>query len=218
MNGLALRIEHWQGQFRGLDGRHPGLWPPLPRALCALALWVALIAAGGWLVWAPQWETLASGEQAEQQLRADFERKFAQSQHLDTLRRQKREIEALVQRLERQLPDKSEMDALLAEISQAGVVRGLQFELFKPGQPQLGEFHAELPIEIRLTGGFHSFAGFVSDVANMPRIVTIDRIAISQQREGQLSFDCVAHAFRYLEPAEMAQRRQAANAGKPGRS
>ncbi len=218
MSGLALHIEHWQGQFRGLDGRHPGLWPSLPRALCAIALWTAVVVTGGWLVWAPQWETLASGEQAEQQLRADFERKFAQSQNLDSLRRQKHEIQALVQQLERQLPDKSEMDALLAEISQAGVARGLQFELFKPGQPRLGEFHAELPIEIRLTGGFHAFAGFVSDVANMPRIVTLDRIAISQQREGPLTFDCVAHAFRYLEPAEVAQRRQAAGAEKKGRS
>lgn len=218
MSGLALRIKHWQGQFRHLDGRHPALWPSLPRALCAIALGAAVVATGGWLVWSPQWETLASGEQSEQQLRADFERKFAQSQHLDNLRFRKREVQALVHQLERQLPDKSEMDALLAEISQAGVARGLQFELFKPGQPQLGEFHAELPIEIRLTGGFHAFAGFVSDVANMPRIVTLDRIAINQPREGQLSFECVAHAYRYLEPAELAQRRQAANAGKKGRS
>jgi type IV pilus assembly protein PilO len=94
------------------------------------------------------------------------------------------------------------MDALLSEISQAAVLRGLQIELFKPGQLRISQHYAELPIEIRLSGSFHALAGFVSDIANMPRIVTIDRISINQQREGVLSFECVAHAFRYLEHAE----------------
>ena len=204
MSAISLRIESLLVQIRQLRGRHPALWPPLPRASCALALLVAVTLAGGWLAWLPQSEALEDGQQTEQKLRKEFEQKFAQAQHLDQLRRQKAEVEAMVRQLERQLPGKSEMDALLAEVSQAGVSRGLQFEMFKPGQPKIGEFHAELPIEIRLSGGFHALAGFVSDVANMPRIVAIDRMGMTQQREGLLSLDCVAHAFRYLEPAEAA--------------
>jgi type IV pilus assembly protein PilO len=197
-------------QFRDLEGRHPGLWPPLPRSLCAIAVLLAVVAAGGWLVWQPQWEDLDRGRETEQRLRAEFENKVAQAQNLDSLRRQKAEVEAQVGRLERQLPGKAEMDALLAEISQSGVGRGLQFELFKPGQLNFGDYYAELPIEVRLTGNFHALASFVSDVANLPRIVTIDHIAITQQREGMLFFEGVAHAFRYLDPAEAEQKKQQA--------
>lgn len=215
MSTGANRFDALRAQFAALEGRHPGLWPVLPRSLCAFALLLAVVGAGGWLVWLPQWEDLGRGREAEQRLRGEFESKVALAQNLDALRRQKAEAEAQVGALERQLPGKAEMDALLAEISQAGVARGLQFELFKPGQLQFGDYYAELPIEMRLSGSFHALAGFVSDVANMPRIVTLDRIAISQPREGALSFDCVAHAFRYLDPAEAEQRKQlAAERGK----
>ncbi len=210
MSAAANVLDKLREQFRDLDGRHPGLWPALPRALCAMALLVAVVGAGGWLLWLPQWEELDRGRETEQRLRTEFEGKVAQAQHLDSLRRHKAEVEAQVGRLERQLPGKAEMDALLAEISQAGVARGLQFELFKPGQLHFGDFYVELPIEIRLTGNFHALASFVSDVANLPRIVTIDKIAIAQQREGVLSFECVAHAFRYLDPAEAEQKKQQA--------
>ena len=214
MTAMAIRFDELRAQFRGLEGRHPGLWPALPRSLCAVAALVAVVAAGGWLAWMPQFEELDRGREAEQRLRNDFESKVAQAQNLDSLRRQKTEVEAQVGRLERQLPGKAEMDALLAEISQAGVARGLQFESFKPGQLQFGDYYAELPIDMRLSGNFHALAGFVSDVANMPRIVTLDKIAIAQQREGALTFECVAHAFRYLDPAEAEQRRQAAERNK----
>lgn len=214
MTAMAIRFDELRAQFRGLEGRHPGLWPALPRSLCAVAALVAVVAAGGWLAWMPQFEELDRGREAEQRLRNDFESKVAQAQNLDSLRRQKTEVEAQVGRLERQLPGKAEMDALLAEISQAGVARGLQFESFKPGQLQFGDYYAELPIDMRLSGNFHALAGFVSDVANMPRIVTLDKIAIAQQREGALTFECVAHAFRYLDPAEAEQRRQAVERNK----
>lgn len=210
MSALASGFETLQQQFRALEGRHPGLWPPLPRALCAIALLIAVVLAGGWLVWMPQWEDLDRGRDTEQRLRAEFESKVGQVQNLDSLRRQKAEVEAQVGRLERQLPGKADMDALLAEISQAGVARGLQFELFKPGQLQFGDYYAELPIEMRLSGNFHALASFVSDVANMSRIVTIDKMAMVQQREGVLSFECIAHAFRYLDPSEAEQRKQPA--------
>ena len=117
--------------------------------------------------------------------------------------------------LSRQLPSKSEMDALLSEINQAGTGRGLQFELFKPGQVQLQAHYAELLIEIRLSGNYHAFAGFVSDVANFPRVVTIDRLAINQQKDGVQIFDAVMHAYRYLDKEELSlQTKQASGKQK----
>lgn len=208
MNTQALSFKTLRTQFEGLEGRHPGLWPPLPRLLCPLLVTLLVVIVGGWLVWSTQWETLESGAESERKLRAEFERKVAQAQHLDVLRKQKAEVEAEVLQQERQLPGKADIDALLAEISQMGSVRGLQFELFKPGQLKIGEHYAELPIEIRLSGSYHALAGFVSDVANMSRIVTIDRIALTQLREGVLAFECVAHTFRYLDAAEAEQKKQ----------
>ncbi len=204
------RLAQWHAQFHGLAGRPAALWPPLPRALCAAGVWLLVTAAGGWFVWQPQHEALEEGRQKEARLRASFEQKVAQAQHLDSLRLQKTAVEAEVALLEKQLPGQAEMEALLSGISHAGVARGLQFELFRPAPLRFGEHYAELPIEMRLSGGFHALAGFVSDVANMPRIVTIDSVAIGQQREAGLSFACVAHAFRYIDPAEAAQRRQQA--------
>lgn len=208
MNTQALSFKTLRTQFEGLEGRHPGLWPPLPRLLCPLLAALLVVIVGGWLVWSTQWETLESGAETERKLRAEFERKVAQAQHLDVLRKQKAEVEAEVLQQERQLPGKADIDALLAEISQMGAIRGLQFELFKPGQLKIGEHYAELPIEIRLSGSYHALAGFVSDVANMSRIVTIDRIALTQLREGVLAFECVAHTFRYLDVAEAEQKKQ----------
>ncbi len=204
------RFARWRAQFHGLAGRPPALWPPLPRALCAASVWLLVTAAGGWFAWQPQHEALEDGRQKEAQLRASFEQKVAQAQHLDSLRVQKSAVEAEVTRLEKQLPAQSEMEALLSGISRAGVARGLQFELFRPAPLRFGEHYAELPIEMRLSGGFHALAGFVSDVANMPRIVTLDGVSLAQQREAGLSFACVAHAFRYLDPAEAALRKQQA--------
>lgn len=199
----------WAAQFRDLGGRDPALWPLLPRISCAVAAMTAVVAVGGWFAWSAQWQALEDGRAAEQRLRAAFEHKQAQAQHLDSLRRRKAEAQALVDHLERQLPGKAEMDALLADISRAGALRGLQFELFKPGQVRIADYHAELPVEMRLTGTFHALAGFVSDVANLRRIVSIERISISHQRDKLLAFDCTALAYRYLEPGEAAAARQA---------
>lgn len=213
------RLTALRQQFSGLDGRPPALWPPWPRALCAVGVWLLVVLAGGWFLWQSQYQDLEAGRVQEASLRASFEKKVAQAQHLDSLRAQKAVVEAEVARLEKQLPGQSEMEALLAEISRVGVARGLQFELFKPAPLRFGEHYAELPIEIRLSGGFHALAGFVSDVANLSRIVTIDALSIAQQREAApLSFACVAHAFRYLDPAEaLQQRQQAAERRKQGR-
>ncbi len=210
-DGSLRRLAVLRAQFSGLEGRHPAQWPPLPRSLCAVGMGLLVIVVGGWFVWQPQYDALEAGRQRESESRAEFERKVAHAQHLDSLRVQKAAVEAEVTLLETQLPGQAEMEALLSEISRAGVARGLQFELFKPAALRFGEYYAELPIEIRLSGAFHPLAGFVSDVASLPRIVTIDGLSIAQQpRDGVLSFACVAHAFRYLDPAETELHKQQA--------
>ncbi len=196
----------WRYQWRGLHGRHPALWPVLPRALCALLLLVAVLLAGWQLLWLPQSEELAAGERQEQQLREEFERNAGRARDLDRLRRRRADAQAQVEALERQLPGKAEMDALLSEINLAGVARGLQFEWFKPGKEQLFDFYAELPIDIKLSGPFHALAGFASDVANLSRIVTLDRIALAPGRDGALAFDGIARTYRYLDQEELAAR------------
>jgi type IV pilus assembly protein PilO len=208
---------NWQlvmSQFHGLQGRHPGSWPIVPRLLCALGVSLMVIIAGAWLVWTAQWEELASGQAEEVHQKQDFVEKVHQSGNLDILRQQKVQVQSQVEKLERQLPGKSEMDALLSEINQAGINRGLQFELFKPGQVRLHDFYAELPIEIKLTGNYHALAGFTSDVANLQRIVTIDSIGITQLREGIQSFEGVIHTFRYLDKDEVAAQKKMAEESK----
>lgn len=209
------RLQSALEQFARLEGRHPGLWPPLPRLLCVAGAALAVTAAGAWLVWSGQWRQLDDGALLERRQREDFLAKAAQAQSLQQLRRQKAEVEQRVRTLERQLPGKAEMDALLADINRAGLERGLQFELFKPGQERLDAYYAELPIEIRLVGGFHAVAGFASDLAAMPRIVNLDRMAISAQRDGLLAFEATVRTYRYLDHDEQAtQRKQAQEKGR----
>jgi type IV pilus assembly protein PilO len=207
-SGVAIRGQsiEWRAQFRGLQGRPPYLWPFLPRLLCALVVMAMVLLAGWRLLWLPQSETLAAAAQQEQRLREEFARNAGRARDLDRLRRHRAVVQAQVELLERQLPGRAEMDALLAEINQAGLERGLQFELFKPGKEQLFEYYAELPIDIKLTGSFHALAGFASDVANLSRIVILDRIAISAGRETPLSFEGVARTFRYIDGEELAAR------------
>ena len=205
-------------QFRGLRYRHPGLWPPLPRLIVLLAFMLLTVVAGAWLFWLDQWADLEQGRIEEEKIRQTFVDKLSQSQSLDVLRKQKASVLAQVELLEQQLPGKAEMDALLSEINQAGVGRGLQFELFKPGQLQLKAHYAELPIEIKLSGSYDALAGFVSDIANLPRIVTLDHLSIHRQKDTQ-SFEAIAHTYRYLDKAEIEdrQRRQSENLTGKGR-
>lgn len=205
-------------QFQGLQGRHPGTWPIAPRLGCGIAVAVMVIVCGGWLIWSAQWEELDLGRVDEARQKQTFVEKVRQSSHLDFLRHQKAQVQSQVEKLEQQLPGKSEMDALLSEINQAGVNRGLQFELFKPGQVKLNDYYAELPIEIKLSGNYHALAGFVSDIANLPRIVTLDRIAIAHLREGLQSFEGLIHTYRYLDKEELAlQKKSAEESKKRGR-
>lgn len=209
-------------QFQGLQGRHPGLWPIVPRIALLAAIVVALGAAAWVGYWRGQLEELDARGAEEQRLKQEFTDKMRQAVNLDALREQKEQVMQYVSALEKQLPSKAEMDALLSDINQAGVGRGLQFELFKPGQVVVRDYYAELPIAIRVTGTYHAFGAFTSEIANLARIVTLNNLQIARpaERAGQtaaasdgLTMEAIAKTFRYLDPEEIAeQRRKAAEA------
>ncbi|UCE32381.1 MAG: type 4a pilus biogenesis protein PilO [Burkholderiales bacterium] len=206
-------------QFSGLQGRHPGLWPLVPRIALGAGLVVAVMAAFWFLHWQHLIANLEAGQHKEQQLKAEFRQKLAQAINLPVLRKQKEEVSKYVNQLEKQLPSKAEMDALLSDINQAGVGRKLQFELFKPGQVVLKDYYAELPIDVRVVGQYHDMGAFTSDISNMPRIVTLRNVDIKFNDDtGGLSMNAVARTYRYLDPEEIAaQRAQAAQVATAGR-
>jgi type IV pilus assembly protein PilO len=201
-------------QFRGLGGRHPGQWPLVPRLACGLAVFAAVIGLGWFFYWDSQLEELSKGEQEEQKLRDEFKTKVAQAVSLDALRKQKEQVGEYVSTLEKQLPSKAEMDALLSDINQAGLGRGLQFELFKPGQSSVKNYYAELPIAIRVSGSYHDIGAFTSDIANLPRIVTLNNLSLSSGKDGVLALEATAKTFRYLDADEINAQRKAAGPKK----
>lgn len=205
-------------QFRGLDGRHPGQWPLLPRLLCGVGVFAVVLSLGWYLYWSDQLETLDAGAQQELKLKDDYKSKVQQAINLDGLRKQKELVGQYVATLEKQLPNKAEMDALLSDINQAGLGRGLQFELFKPGQVVVKDYYAELPIDIKISGNYHDIGAFTSDIANLPRIVTLNSMGLAAGKDGALVLDAVAKTFRYLDLDEVAAQRKAAakSAKKPG--
>lgn len=211
-------------QFRGLNGRHPGMWPLAPRILCALGVTVAVVALGYFGYWSSQFEDQERLAAQETKLREEYKVKIAQAINLDELQKQRLQVDAYVEGLEKQLPSKADMDALLSDINQAGVGRGLQFELFKPGQVVLREYYAELPIDIRVSGSYHDIGSFAGDMANLSRIVTLNNMTLTTRQDGNLTLDAIAKTFRYLDPEEAAAQREAAAAkdkknkkGKPAK-
>lgn len=206
--------ERLSAQFRGLNGRHPGQWPLAPRAFCGLGVLVAVVTLGWFLYWDGQMAELEAGEIQEAKLKDEYTVKIRQAVNLPGLRKQKEQVGEYVATLEKQLPSKAEMDALLQDISQAGQGRGLQFELFKPGQVLVKEYYAELPIDIRITGNFHDIGAFSSDIANLPRIVTINNVSLVAAKDRSLSMDAVAKTFRYLDKDEVSAQRKAATPKK----
>lgn len=201
-------------QFRGLNGRAPAQWPIVPRVLCGLSvvLGVGLLGYMGYLK--SQQEELDMGRQEEQQLRDAYRTKVRQAVNLEGLRKQKAQVNEYVATLEKQLPSKAEMDALLSDINQAGLGRGLQFELFKPGQVVVKDYYAELPINIKVTGSYHDVGAFAADIANLPRIVTLNSLALQSGKDGRLALDATAKTFRYLDADEIAAQRKPAGKGK----
>jgi len=201
-------------QFRGLNGRHPGQWPLIPRLLCGVGMLVAVVAAGWFFYWDGQLEELNLGAQEEVKLKEEYKAKIQQAINLDGLRKQKEQVSEYVATLEKQLPSKAEMDALLSDINQSGLGRGLQFELFKPGQVVVKDYYAELPIDIKVTGNYHDVGAFTSDIANLPRIVTLNNMSLVAGKDGTLTLDAVAKTFRYLDAEEVNAQRKAAAAKK----
>jgi len=205
-------------QFRGLEGRHPGQWPVVPRLLCGAGVFAAVLFLGWFFYWSDQLETLDFGAQEEVRLKDAYKTKVQQAINLDGLRKQKALVGEYVATLEKQLPSKAEMDALLSDINQAGLGRGLQFELFKPGQVVVKNYYAELPIDIKVSGNYHDIGAFTSDIANLPRIVTLNSMSLAAGKDNLLTLDAVAKTFRYLDLEEVAAQRKAADksGNKPG--
>jgi type IV pilus assembly protein PilO len=201
-------------QFEGLRGRHPGLWPLAPRLLCAAAVMAAVMGLGYFFYWSGQFEEQDTLAAQELKLRDDYKIKMAQAINLDALEAQQQQVNLYVERLEKQLPSKAEMAALLSDINQAGIGRGLQFELFKPGQVVVKDYYAELPIDIKVTGTYHDIGEFAADMAKMPRIVTLNNLALTAGKDGMLSLDAIAKTFRYLDQDELDAQAKARKAKK----
>ncbi|MBL8340149.1 MAG: type 4a pilus biogenesis protein PilO [Rubrivivax sp.] len=214
---LTSLFDQAAGQFRNLNVNEPGQWPTLPK----LALWVFMVAAvvvAGWfsLLNASQ-EELDNARAEEPKLKVTYRGKLAQAVNLAELRKQKLQMQEYVTQLEKQLPGKAEMDALLSDINQAGLGRGLLFELFRPGTAQVKDFYVEQPISVRVTGRYHDLGAFTADVANLSRIVTLHNLNILPARDGTLAMDAIARTYRYLDAAEVAEQRKASQAAaKPG--
>ena len=197
-------------QFKGLDPKDPGAWPPLPKALLLLALLIGILVAAYFLDWSDQIEQLDAGRALESKLKLEYKSKKQQSINLDLYRRQLREIDSSFGALLKQLPNRSQMDALLVDINQSGLGRGLQFELFKPAARETSrDFYAELPIQLRVIGNYHDIGAFASDIGGLSRIVTLNDITLAGGKGGSLVVDATAKTFRYLDEEEVAAQRRA---------
>lgn len=214
--------ENISRQFRNLDPKDPSLWPIAPKVLLCFFIAVA-VAAVLWFAKINEYEVELQTEVAkEQTLRQDYQTKLTKAVSLEALKRQREQVQQYVIQLEKQLPSKAEMAALLSDINQAGLGRSLQFDLFRPGQVVIKEYYAELPIEVRVTGKYHDMGSFASDIAHLSRIVTLNNISIAplgkdkdkDKDGGTLTMDATARTFRYLDPEEIQAQKQAAGAAK----
>jgi type IV pilus assembly protein PilO len=202
-------------QFKNLNTSDPGSWPALPKLGLLLLLLIVILAVAYFFDWQGQLEELEAGRALEEKLKAEYVDKKKQAVNLDLLENQKREIETSFGALLKQLPNKSQMEALLVDINQAGLGRGLQFELFRPAQSEtVRDFYAELPINVRVTGNYHDMGAFASDIGQLPRIVTLNDINLNVGKDGTLTMDTIAKTFRYLDDEEVASQRAAAKAAK----
>jgi type IV pilus assembly protein PilO len=205
-------------QFKNLNPRDPGAWPPLPKAMLLVAVLVGIVALGYIADWQEQMDTLDAGRLQETKLKDEYVAKQQQAINLDLYRQQLREIDSSFGALLKQLPNRSQMDALLVDINQAGLGRGLQFDLFKPAPAETKrEFYAELPVTLKLNGGYHDMGQFASDIGQLSRIVTLNDIALSAGKDGTLVMDVTAKTFRYLDDEEVATQNRAAKGTKAGK-
>ena len=198
-------------QFKFLNPKDPGSWPPVPKAVALLVLLVGIIVGAYFGDWAGQIEELDAGAAAEVKLKDEYVKKKQQSVNLDLYQQQLREIDSSFGALLKQLPNRSQMDALLVDINQAGLGRGLQFELFKPAPAEAAkDFYAELPISIKVTGSYHDMGAFASDIGQLSRIVTLNDMTLAVTKDSTLVMDATAKTFRYLDDEEVAKQRKSA--------
>ena len=195
--------------FKSLDPKDIGTWPLLPRVTVLLGVFAALLVAGWWFDWKSQLEELEGKQQQEAKLKDEYLDKKRQAVNLEEHRKQLAEIDKSFGALLKQLPNKAEMEALLIDINQAGLGRGLQFERFKPGKETTKDFYAELPITLKITGIYHDLGAFSADVAKLSRIVSLTNVAVVPDKGGQLKMDAIAMTYRYLDEEELAAQRRA---------
>ena len=199
-----------RSQFEGLNPNDPSSWPVFPRFVLCFALMAGIVTAL-WFSWLNTSDAELDVERAKEvALRNEFKGKLAQAVNLEALRKQREQVQQYVFQLEKQLPSKSEMDALLSDINQAGLGRSLRFELFRPGSVSAKEYYAELPIAVRVSGRYHDVGSFASDIANLSRIVTLNNLSITPGSGGTLQMEATAKTFRYLDAEEVAAQRKAA--------
>ena len=218
---VSVDVKSWfdeaSAQFRNLDSKDPSNWPQLPRytlfAGIALAVVVLL-----WFVWLTDVkDELVVEQEQEIKLRDEYKVKLAKAVNLEALKKQREQVQQYVTQLEKQLPSKAEMDALLSDINQAGIGRSLQFDLFRPGQVVVREYYAELPIAVRVTGRYHDMGAFAADISNLSRIVTLNNLSIAPAAKdsgGNLTMDATARTFRYLDLEEVQAQRKATETKK----
>lgn len=214
---MAIDFKKIAEDFRTTNWQDPGTWTAIPKAVVLIAIVVALPVAGYFLLWKGQLEELETGRTTETRLKQDYLNKKRQAVNLDLHKQQLREIDTQFGALLKQLPNRSQMDALLVDINQAGLGRGLQFELFKPaGREIVRDFYAELPITVKVIGTYHDMGAFASDVGQLSRIVTLNNVSIEASKSGNLVMDVTARTFRYLDEEEIAAQRKAASAARKG--
>jgi type IV pilus assembly protein PilO len=205
---LMVKIAEYGQQFKNLNPNDPAAWPLLPRiALCSCIV-IGVIVLGWFSFLSTSDDELQAEQGKEVQFRTEYTEKLTQAINIDALRKQREEVQQFVLQLEKQLPGKAEMDALLSDINQAGLGRSLQFELFRPGQVVVKEYYAELPIAIKITGKYHDMGAFAADISQLSRIVTLNNIILAPVKDGTLSMEAVAKTFRYLDPEEVVMQKK----------
>lgn len=207
MANIKETIESIEAQFRDLNGLHPGLWPLAPRMMAAFGVFVFTVFLGWFFYWSDQLTEIDVGQQEEQKLKDSYKTKMQQSISLEALKEQKKLVDQYVLRMEKQLPSSAEMGALLDDINSAANGRGLSFDLFKPGSVAVKDYYAELPIDIQMVANYNDLGAFVSDIAKLPRIITLHNLTFSVSKDAKkpgIILDGVAKTYRYLDPEEVA--------------
>ncbi len=200
--------------FRYLNPNDPSVWPLIPKVTLLVGVFVILLVAGWWFLWSDQLVELENKQKEEEVLKQQFLDKKKQAVNLDLYVEQLAEIDRSFGALLKQLPNKSEIEALLIEVNQAGLGRGLQFDLFRPGAEEVKDFYAVLPISVKINGGYHDFGAFAADIAKLPRIVTLNNITVTPGQGGVLALDATTKTFRYLDDEEVARQKKAAQGAK----